>query len=378
MKDRIYLDYAATAPMRPEVQKAMKPYFAERFGNASSIHTFGQQAQKAVDTARLEIAEILNCQLSEIVFTSSGTEADNLAIQGLAKQFPKGHIVTTTIEHKAVLTTCHALEQWGITVTYVKPNKDGVVETQTILEAITPKTFLVSVMYANNEIGTIQPIREIGLVIKQLNKERKQTIYLHSDAVQAGGWLSLDTQILHTDLLTLSAHKLGGPKGVGLLFVKTGVPIAPMIYGGGQEQGLRSGSLNVAGIVGLATALKLSQKQRVAETKRIQKLQSHLIQALKKFKSVTFNGSLKERLVNNLNVSVKGHTSDELVIGLDRQGIAVSAASACAAGSIEPSYVIESLGVGATRATSSIRVTMGYLTKKSDIDALIRALKKLV
>ncbi|MFA5010185.1 MAG: cysteine desulfurase family protein [Patescibacteria group bacterium] len=377
MEKRIYLDYAATAPVRPEVVKVMKPYFSERFGNAASIHRFGQQAQKATDEARRKVAEILNCKPLEIIFTSSGTEADNLAIYGLAKNYPDGHIITTTIEHKAALETCRALGQTGLKVTYIKPNQEGIVSVEQITKAITPKTFLVSIMYANNEVGTIQPIREIGLMLKRENQKRKQPIYFHTDAVQAGNLLSLDTQILHTDMLTLSGHKLGGPKGVGLLYVRDGVPLQPIIYGGGQERGLRSGSLNVPGIVGLATALEMVQRQKPAETKRLSELQKYLIKELRKLPQIEFNGSLTSRLVNNLNFSVKGKTSDELVIGLDRRGIAVSAASACAAGSVEPSYVLLAMGLNATRANSSVRITLGYLTKKPDLVKLAKELKQL-
>lgn len=378
MEKRVYLDYAATSPMRPEVVRAMKPYWSEKFGNASSIHAFGQQAQKAVDTARRNIAETLNCQPAEIVFTASGTEADNLAIQGLAKKFPKGHIVTTSMEHKAVLETCRALTRWGIKVTYVAPNREGVVSVESIERAITPKTFLVSVMYANNEVGTIQPIREIGLMLKRANQNRKQKIYFHTDAVQAGTLLSLNTQILHVDMLTLSGHKLGGPKGVGVLYVRDGVPLGPILYGGGQERGLRPSSLNVAGIVGLAVALEISQQHKAAEAKRLSALQRYLIKELKKLASVKLNGTLTERLANNINFSVDGKTSDAIVIGFDRRGIAVSAVSACSAGSMEPSYVLQAMGINETRAGASVRVTMGYLTKKPDIVRFIKMLKQLL
>lgn len=374
----IYLDYAATAPMRPEVTRAMKPYFSEKFGNASSIHGFGRQAQRGVDEARRQIAEILNCRSEEIVFTGSGTEADNLAIKGLAKNFYGDHIVVSAIEHKAVLETARALEEAGWRVTYVKPNREGRVTVEQIERAITAKTFLVSVMYANNEVGTIQPIREIGLMIKRVNKDRKRPVYFHTDAVQAGGLLNLDTKILHVDMMTLSGHKLGGPKGIGLLYVKTGTPMQPIIYGGGQEHGLRSGSLNVAGIVGMATALAVSQKSAKSETMRLVKLQRELIRELKKIKGVTMNGSLAERLPNNINFSVENKTSDELVIGFDRQGIAVSAASACAAGSIAPSYVLAAMGLNEKRAGSSVRVTLGYQTRQPDIGKFIKALKKLL
>jgi len=331
-----------------------------------------------VDEARRKVAKRLNCNPLEIIFTASGTEADNLAIKGLAGDYPDGHIVTTAIEHKAVLEACEALEKTGIKVTYVKPGPDGVVDVGQIECAITPKTFLVSVMYANNEIGTIQPIREIGLLVKKLNRQRKQHIYFHTDAVQAGSLLDLNTQILHVDMLTLSGHKLGGPKGVGALSVRTGVTLTPIIHGGGQERGLRSGTLNTAGIVGLAKALESAQSQKTAEIKRLKQLQKSLLVALSKLPNVTINGSVIERLANNVNFSVAGCTSDELVIGFDRRGIAVSATSACAAGNLEPSYVLQAMGLGEGRARSSVRITLGYQTKKSDVKRLIRVAQEVI
>lgn len=364
--------------MRPEVLQAMKPYFSEKFGNAASIHSFGQQAHNAVDAARRAIASILNCRSEEIIFAASGTEADNLAIQGLAKNFPGGHIITTAIEHKAVLETCQALEKQRIRVSYVGPNKDGIVSAEKIIRAITPKTFLVSVMYANNEVGSIQPIREIGLALKRINQDRKRPVYFHTDAVQAGTLLDLNTQVLHVDLLTLSAHKLGGPKGVGMVYVKNGTLLQPLIYGGGQERNLRSGSLNVAGIVGMTKALELSQQKKRAENKRLGALQTSLVKSLKKIPGVNINGSLAQRLTSNVNFSVTNKTSDELVIGMDRRGIAVSAASACAAGSIEPSYVLSAMGLSDTRARSSVRITLGYQTKKPDIDRFTKALLQIL
>jgi len=356
----------------------MAQYWDRDFGNASSIHSFGRQAQRAVDGARRAVAKVLNCQPAEIIFTGSGTEADNLAIQGLAKNFPRGHIVTTAIEHKAVLETCRALEQAGWRVTYIKPDQEGMVAVNHIMRAITPKTFSVSVMYANNEVGTVQPIREIGLAIKKLNQNRKQKVYFHTDAVQAGNFLDLNTQILHVDLLTLSGHKLGGPKGIGALYVREGTPLVPIVHGGGQERGLRSGTLNTAGIVGLGTALQIVQARKITENQRLARLQRYVLTELKKLSGVVINGSLTERLVNNVNFSVSGHTSDELVIGLDMRGIAVSAAAACAAGSIEPSYVLRAMGLGEKRASSSLRITTGHRTKKADLEQLLAALRQLI
>ncbi|MFH0905240.1 MAG: cysteine desulfurase family protein [bacterium] len=378
MPKPIYLDYAATAPMRPEVITAMKPFWRENFGNPASIHSFGREALNVVDAARRQVAGLLNCQSQEIIFTSGGTESDNLAIQGVARRFPECHIITSAIEHKAVLETCRQLERQGYLVTYIRPNESGVVAAEQVVKAITPRTALVSIIYANNEVGTIQPIREIGLQLKKINQTRKQSIYFHTDAVQAANYLELNTAILHVDLLTVSAHKLGGPKGIGLLFVKDGAPIEPIVYGGGQEQGLRSGTLNAAGIVGLAAALTSAQAQREKETRRLRAWQDRAIKKVGKLRNIHINGSLTDRLPNNINFSVNGKTSDELVIGFDRHGIAVSAASACAAGSIEPSYVLKAMGLSDSIARSSVRITLGYQTANKEINRLIKVLSGLI
>lgn len=374
--NQIYLDYAASAPLRPAVKTAIHKIEAV-FGNPNSIHGYGQAALNLTDTARREIAGILGCQPNEIIFTGSATEADNLAIKGIATGRGGGHIITTAMEHKAVLESCRWLEASGFTVTYIKPNRDGLVPVAKIEAAIQPNTILVSIMYANNEIGTIQPIREIGKLIERVNRERINPILFHTDAVQAGASLDLDTKRLHVDLLTLSGHKLGGPKGIGLLFVRNGIQLAPQIHGGGQEQGRRSGTLNISGIVGLATALTQAQKIKARETTRLAALQKYLIGEMRRLPNAEINGSLIHRLPNNLNLSLKGRVSDELVIALDRVGIAVSAASACAAGSIEPSYVLQAMGLSDVRTTSSIRISWGWNTKKADLTALVKRLQKL-
>ena len=377
MTKNIYLDYSATAPLRTSVGQAMKPFWDDQFGNPSSVHSYGRAALDATDAARRQIATLLDCLSSEIVFTGSGTEADNLAIIGLASGLPKGHIVTTAIEHKAVLESCRYLEKWGWQVSYIKPNRQGVVTAKSILDAIQENTRLVSVMYANNEIGTIQPIREIGKGIQKLNRDRKLRIWFHTDGVQAGSLLPLGTKHLHVDMLTLSAHKLGGPKGVGLLFATTGIPLRPIIHGGGQESNRRSGTLNVAGIVGMAAALAECQKTSLKEAARLQKLQTILKEAVTKIAGVEINGSLTDRLASNLNFSWRGKSSDELVIALDRQGIAVSAASACSSGSIQSSYVIEAMGLPEWRSNSTLRVSMGYKTTVAEIKSFVSALRKL-
>ncbi|OGB73560.1 hypothetical protein A3K24_01780 [candidate division Kazan bacterium RIFCSPHIGHO2_01_FULL_44_14] len=374
---QIYLDYSASAPLRPEVKTAMRKAEAV-FGNPNSIHGSGREALNLVDASRRDIASILDCQPNEIIFAGSATEADNLAIKGVALSQKKGHVITTAIEHKAVLESYHWLEDQGFAVSYLEPNHEGMILVEQIESAIRPDTILVSVMYANNEIGTIQPIREIGKLIEVLNRGRTHPILFHTDAVQAGNYLNLDVKSLHVDLLTLSGHKLGGPKGVGLLFVRNGVNLTPQIHGGGQERGIRSGTINVVGVVGLTTAIELAQKNKIRETKRLSALQRYLINALHQMPGVAINGSTTNRLPNNLNFSVPKITSEELVIGLDRQGIAVSAASACAAGSIEPSYVLSAMGLSQSRINSSVRISWGWETTKSDLTTLVKSLKNLV
>ncbi|AKM84948.1 MAG: class V aminotransferase, cysteine desulfurase [candidate division Kazan bacterium GW2011_GWA1_50_15] len=373
----IYLDYAASAPLRPEVKQAINRV-AKIFGNPNSSHTSGREALNLADAARRQVAEMLNCQPSEIIFTGSATEADNLAIKGVALNRGRGHIITTAIEHKAVLESCRWLETQGFTVSYIKPGREGLISAAKIGAAIRPDTILVSVMYANNEIGTIQPIRAIGKLIETLNRERTHPILFHTDAVQAGNYLNLDTKYLHVDLLTLSGHKLGGPKGIGCLFARGGVTIAPQMHGGGQERGLRSGTVNVTGAVSMAAALAAAQKNKAKMYSRHHEWQRDLANHLQQLPGVEINHPLDASLPNIVNVSVRGHTSDTLVIGLDRMGIAVSAASACAAGGIEPSYVLQALHLPQTRATSSLRISWGWQTKKSDLTALVKVMKKLV
>lgn len=376
LSSHIYLDYAATSPLRPEVIKVTRQ-LEDTFGNPASIHSYGQAALNIVDRGRREVAEILQCNPSEIVFTSSGTEADNLAIKGVALKHKKGHIITTAIEHKAVLESCKFLETQGYEVTYINPTKEGTIKVSDILAAIQDNTILISVMYVNNEVGTIQPIVVLGEKLREVNRTRDKKILFHTDAVQAGVLLDLNVKALRVDLMTLSGHKLGGPKGVGLLYVRDGVKLTALLHGGGQERGVRSGTLNALGIAGLATALIISQGNKTKEEIRLAKLQNHLIKNLKELPAVTINGSLRDRISSNVNFSIKDRPSDELVVSLDLQGIAVSAASACSSGSIEPSYVITAMGFS-DRATSSLRVTMGWNTTKSDIDRLIKSLKKIL
>jgi len=386
---KVYLDHAATTYLIPEVASSMKPYYDKVFGNPSSIHQEGRKAKYALFKVRKEIAEILNCKATEIIFTGSGTESCNLAIFGVIEAVKskfknkKPHIITSRIEHSAVLKPCQKLEREGIEVTYLPVNKEGIVKVSDLERAIRSETILVSIMYANNEIGTIQPIQEIGRLIKKINNFRLQTsefrILFHTDACQAAGFLDLDCQKLGVDLLTLNASKIYGPKGVGLLFVKEGTPLNPMILGGGQESGLRSGTENLAGIVGLTKALEIAQKNRIKESKRLKKLRDYLIYELeKRIPKVILNGSKKERLPNNVNISILDVEGEAVLLWLDKYGISASTGSACDSQTLEPSHVILALARPYEYAHGSLRFTLGKRTKKEDIDYLIRVLPKIV
>lgn len=371
---RVYLDYAATTPVDAKVLKAMAPYFRKDFGNASSIHALGQKAMAAVDAARQTAADFLECAAEEIVFTGSATEANNLAILGLAK---KGdHIITTKIEHHAVSEPCRVLEKRGAEATYLPVNSEGLVELSELEKAIKPNTVLVSVMYANNEIGTVQPIAEIG----QLLKNQKNKIYFHTDAVQAANYLDCSVEKLGVDLLTVSGHKIYGPKGIGLLYVKKGTPITPLIYGGGQERGLRSGTENVAGIVGFGQALRELQNPKIKiQNIRIRQFRDKIIKTiLKTIPQSRLNGSQARRLPNNANISFDGAEGEAMVIALDQRGIACSTGSACSAKSLEPSHVLLALGLSHEQAHGSLRITLGKYTTQQEVDRFLRVLPRVI
>ncbi|MEM2017742.1 MAG: cysteine desulfurase NifS [Candidatus Pacearchaeota archaeon] len=371
---RIYLDYAATTPVAPEVLEAMKPYFSEKYGNASSLHAFGQEARKALEDARKKIANFINARPAEIIFTSGGTESNNLAIKGIAfANKEKGkHIITSKIEHHAVLEPCKWLEKQGFKVTYLPVNNEGIVNPEDVEKAITKETILVSIMHANNEIGTIQPIEEIGKIC------RKHKVYFHTDAVQSFGKLEIDVKKMNIDLLSASAHKIYGPKGVGLLYVNRDVKIEPIQHGGGHETGLRSGTENVAGIVGFAKAVELVQKLGKKEQEREKKLRDKIIDKLLEIKGTKLNGSRTKRLFNNINVSFKGIEGEALLIRLDQEGFAVSTGSACSSKSLEPSHVLTALGLKPEEAHGSLRITIGRYTTEQDVDMLLKVLPKIV
>jgi len=390
---RIYLDYASTTPVDAKVQKVMQRVSEKIYGNPGSLHTAGREAKTALFGARKTVAQILNCRPEEIIFTGSGTESDNLAILGIAracKDFGK-HVITSSIEHHAVLYTFEQLRKEGFKVDFVKVDKDGILNLDEFKKLIGDETILVSVMYANNEIGTIQPIKEIGEIVKNIRADRqaraiKTPIYFHTDACQAAGYLDLDVQKLGVDLLTLNGSKIYGPKGVGVLFVKAGTKIEPVIFGGGQENGLRSGTENVAGIVGLAEALKISNQKKVAESKREIKLRDYFIkQILKNIPRTVLNGSdpstgsgQENRLPNNVNVSVLDIEGEAMLLWLDKHGIYVSTGSACDSKSLEPSHVILALGRPYEYANGNLRFTLGRQTTKKDLDYVLKVLPKIV
>ncbi len=377
MTATVYLDHAATTPLDPRVLEAMLPYFSERFGNPSSIYRLGRQARQAIDEARQTVADILNASPQEVIFTSSGTEGDNLAISGVAEalqQEGRGrHIITTTIEHHAVLHTCKSLERSGFEVTYLPVDKDGLVHRETLERALRPDTLLVSVMYANNEIGTIEPIAELAQVA------HAHGAYFHTDAVQAGGALSLDVEALGVDLLCLSAHKFYGPKGAGVLYARRGVPLAPQIHGGGQERGRRSSTENVAGIVGLATALRLVQERREKDNAHCSRLRDRLIEGVQgTIAAVRLNGHRSQRLPNNASFCFESVEGESLLVKLDQQGICASSGSACAAGEIEPSHVLTALGLPPEVAVGSLRLSVGRETTDEEVEYVLGLLPGIV
>lgn len=381
----VYLDHAATTYLDPRVKAAMEPYWEATFGNPSSLYRHGRRAKQALDEARQAIGHILHCQTSELIFTAGGTESDNLAILGVCRAWEeaeqarlrraeeppiltkKRHIITSSIEHHAVLYTCQYLEKDGYEVTYLPVDKDGLVRAEDVAAAICENTLLVSIMYANNEIGTIQPIAEIA----QICKEKK--VYFHTDACQAAGALSLDVSELGVNLMTINGSKIYGPKGVGLLYIRQGTRIKPIIYGGGQEKTLRSGTENIPGIVGFAKALALVEAEKERENARLSKLRDYFIaEIFARIGKVRLNGHPTKRLPNNINVSILDIEGEAFILFMDRYGVACATGSACDSATLDPSHVILSLGVPYEFAHSSIRFTLGRRTSKADIDYTLK------
>lgn len=372
---KIYLDYAATTPAHPEVVKEMLPYFNEIYGNPSSIYQLAQKAKGAIEEARERVARLLNAKVEEIVFTSGGTEADNMAIKGIAYANKKrgNHIVTSKIEHHAVLNTCKWLEKQGFKVTYVSVDKYGVVDLDELKKSLTDKTILISIMHANNEVGTIEPIPEIARIA------REKGIYFHTDAVQTVGKIPVDVKELGVDLLSLSGHKIYGPKGVGALYIKRGTKIDSLIHGGHHERNKRAGTENVPGIVGLGKACEIVMKEEIGESERIKKLRDMLYQGLReRIDEIALNGHPEKRLPGILNICVKYVEGESMLINLDLEGICASSGSACTSGSLEPSHVLLAMGIPPEISHGSLRFSLGKDTRKEDIERVIEVLPAIV
>jgi len=372
---RIYLDYAATTPTDPEVVKAMLPYFGDSFGNPSSAHSFGQEAREAIETARNKVASLLGANPAEIVFTGGGTESDNFAIKGIAyANRNKGNqIITSSIEHHAVTEPCHFLERQGFEVTVVPVDRDGRVDPDAVAKAITDRTILISIMHANNEIGTIQPIAAIGKIA------RERGTYLHTDAVQTFGHIPFTVEDLDVNLLSLSAHKLYGPKGVGALYIRKGTRIVPFMHGGEQESKRRASTHNVPGIVGLSRAVEVAKERMGEEIKTQTHLRDRLIRGiLERIERSRLNGHPAERLPNNVNVSVEFVEGESMLLSLDMEGIACSTGSACSSGSLDPSHVLLAIGLSHQMAHGSLRFSLGRYTEEKDIDRVLEVLPSVV
>jgi len=355
--------------MRPEVVAAMVPVFTEQFGNASSIHWFGQDAKSLIDDARREVAKLINAETSEIVFVSGGTEADNFAVRGTKR----GHIITSKIEHHAVMHTCKDLEKQGYDVTWIGVSADGLVDPDDVRNAIRPETVLISIMHANNEIGTIQPIEEIGKIAAQAD------VYFHSDGVQSTGKIPVDVKKLGVDLYSISAHKIHGPKGVGALFIKKGTTLKPIMTGGGHERNRRSGTENVPGIVGFGAAARLAREGLSDDMARVQILRDRLETELKRqVELIHINGENAKRLPNTSNIMVDYAEGEGLVISLDLKGVAVSTGSACSSGSLEPSHVLTAIGKTPDEAHGSLRFSLSSMTSAEDIDYVLNLMPGVV
>jgi cysteine desulfurase len=372
---RIYLDYAATTPVHPDVLQEMLPYFTEYFGNPSSIYSIGQKAKDGMEIARSRIASLIGGQPDEIVFTGGGSEADNFAFKGLAfnKEVKGNHFITSVIEHHAVLETARFLEEHGFEVTYLDVDNYGLVDPEDVKKAIKPNTVMVSIMHANNEIGTIEPIVEIGRITRQTG------VIFHTDAVQAVGHIPIDVKELGVDMLSISAHKLYGPKGVGALYVRRGIDLVPLIHGGQQERGRRASTENVAGIVGFGKAAEIAQKDMIQESARIAALRDRLSRGLlEKIDDMQVNGHPQKKLPNNVNVSINFIEGESLCLNLDLDGICSSTGSACSSTSAEPSHVLTAIGVKPPLLHGSLRFTLGKWTTEDEIDRTIESLSAVV
>jgi len=379
---KIYLDYAATTPVDPRVLKEMLPYYKDIFGNPSSLHEFGQGAKRAIAAAREKVARLISASPEEIIFTSGGTEADNYAIKGsyYALGMSDAQIITSSIEHHAVSEPCKFLATQGAKIIFLPVDENGLVNPEEVRKNLTPKTILVSIMHANNEIGTIQPIEEIAKIVAEFRKAQGTPYpYFHTDAVQTAGHLPINVSEIGADLLSMSAHKLYGPKGVGALYVKKGIKLMTFMHGGEQEQNRRASTENVAGIVGFGKAAELASQEFEKEVKRLTELRDYLIaQILTKIKKVRLNGHPTKRLPNNVNVSIEGIEGEAMLISLDLVGIACSTGSACSSSVLEPSHVLLALGLAPEVAHGSLRFALGKYTQKADLDFTVKNLISIV
>jgi len=372
---RIYLDCAATTPTHPEVVKEMLPYFTEVFGNPSTIHAYGQESKGAIEKARAKVASFIGSKDEEIIFTSSGTEADNFALKGIAfaSEPKRNHIITSSIEHHAVIETCKFLEKKGFNVSYLPVDGYGLVNPDDVKKAISDRTILISVMHANNEIGTIEPIAEISKIAKEAG------IYFHTDAVQTMGHIPVNVNELGVDLLSISAHKFYGPKGIGALYIKKGAKLVSFMHGGEQEKGQRASTENVPAIIGFGKAVEIAQQEMSHESQQLTYLRDKLIEGfLESIDHVHLNGHPKKRLPNNVNISVDFVEGESMCLNLDLQGICVSTGSACSSSSLEPSHVLLAIGLSPQRAHGSLRFSLGKWTTEEDIDRVLEALPPIV
>ncbi len=374
--NRVYLDHNATTPVEPEALDAMLPYFSGDYGNASSIHSFGQRSRSAVETAREQVAALIEARPQEIVFTSGGTEADNHAIFGIAATAKvPAHIVTTAIEHEAVLNTCQALEKRGVSVTYLGVDGDGRIDLLALREnlKVHPETALITVMHANNELGTVQPLDEIGRIASEAD------VYFHTDAVQSAGKIPIDVNLLNLDLLSLSGHKLYAPKGIGALYVRGGTRLRQLLYGGHHQRGFRPGTENVAGIVGLGKAAQIAKASLADDAKRVSALRDALERTLlQRVPDARANGAGAPRTPNTTNITFPGIEGEALVIALDLKGLACSTGAACSSGAVEPSHVLTAIGLPADEARASLRFSLGRHTTAADIDFAVRVIPAAV
>lgn len=373
---RVYLDHSATTPVDPEVAQLMMTYYTEKYGNPSSVHRFGREAKEALENAREHVAQLIGAEPSNITFTSGGTEADNLAILGTADaQQKKGkHIITSAVEHHAVLETCEYLEKNGYELTIIPVNEEGLLSVADVEKAIRPDTILITIMHANNEVGAIQPIAEIGKIA------REKGIIFHVDAVQSLGKIPIDVKAMNVDLLTISSHKIYGPKGVGALYIRKGVRIAPRVYGGGQEKKRRSGTENTPGIIGFGKACELAAERMAQDEERLKGLRDKLIKGIvERIDYVKLNGPREEnRLPNNANVSIQFVEGEALLLSLDMVGIAASSGSACTSGSLDPSHVLLAMGMSHEIAHGSLRFSFGRQNTEEDVDYVLEQLPKIV